>query len=426
MLSVLRHRDFRLLWLGQSTSVVGDAMLVVAIGLFVTRLTGSARDVGVVLAAYSTPLVVFVLLGGAIADRLPRQRVMIASDLARGALHVLAAVLIATGAVRVGHLVAIGIAFGVADAFFRPAAIGLVPQTVPEDDIQRAMGLMGLSREVATFVGPALATGLVLGVGAAWTFGLDALSFVVSALLLARIRPRARGDGADTDSASLARQLREGWDAVRARSWVWATVLAFSTALFTALAPFFVLGASLAEDLYGRTAVYGWANAAWGIGTATGVVVGARLRPRRPLLTAQLLAVGWPASIAAFALRPPVAVLLALMVLAGAGIGVFGVLWETALAERIPPHLLSRVSAYDWLGSLALVPLGYVVAGPLGEALGPARVTAVGGAVGTLAMVLGLLPRQTRTLGLDDPPPADVAEEPAAAAAEGVSGCGPR
>src|SRR5512144_425710 len=170
VLSALRSRDFRLLWLGQSVSVLGDGLVLVAIGLFVTRLTGDPGDVGLVLAGYTVPLVSLLLLGGVIADRLPRQSVMIAADAVRGAVHGVLALLIATGAVRIWHMVVIGVLFGTAQAFFQPAYTGLVPQTVPEADIQGAQALGGVSRELAAFVSPAVATVLVLTVGGAAAF----------------------------------------------------------------------------------------------------------------------------------------------------------------------------------------------------------------------------------------------------------------
>ena len=236
MLSVLRLREFRLLWLGQSISLLGDGLVIVAIGLYVTRLTGNPADVGLVLAAYAIPLVAFVLLGGVFADRLPRQRVMVASDTIRAVLHAVLAVLILTGAVRIWQMVVIGMLFGTAEAFFRPAYTGLVPQTVGEHRIQDAQALSGVSAQISEVASPALATALVLGVGASAAFALDALSFVVSALLLVRLRPRERGEPAP--HASVLQDLRAGWVAVRERAWVWATVLAFSVALMVALAPF--------------------------------------------------------------------------------------------------------------------------------------------------------------------------------------------
>ncbi len=175
---MLAHRDFRLLWLAQSASVIGDNIVLVALALFVVETTGSATDLGLVLAAQALPLVAFLLIGGVWADRLPRHRVMVATDLVRFALHALLAALIFAGAVQIWELIVIEVLFGTAEAFFRPAANGLLPQTVPEADIQPATAITTMSNNLAEFVGPALATALVLGAGAGWAFALDAATFL--------------------------------------------------------------------------------------------------------------------------------------------------------------------------------------------------------------------------------------------------------
>src|SRR5215210_2822041 len=161
-LQVLRHPDFRALFLGQSASTIGDRMVFVALALYVTQI-GSPTDVGLVLAAHAVPLVGFVLIGGVWADRLPRNRVMIVTDLARFLLHALLAALIFTGGVELWHIVAIEALFGTAVAFFKPAHSGLLPQTVPEAEIQPAKAASATVETVAEFAGPALATALVLG-----------------------------------------------------------------------------------------------------------------------------------------------------------------------------------------------------------------------------------------------------------------------
>jgi MFS family permease len=394
--SILRQRDFRTLWLSQSASVFGDALVIVAIGLFVTRRTHDASAVSAVLAAYALPLVVCLLVGGVVADRVPRRQIMVTADVIRGALHGLLAILIATGAVRLWQMIVIGALYGSAEAFFRPAYTGLIPQTVREADIQSAQALSGLSAELATFVSPALATALLLGVGAAAVFAVDAATFALSASLLLRVHVRQRG--ATVERAGALREFRDGWQAVRERTWVWATIAGFSVAVFAALAPFFVLGATVGHEVYGSAAVYGWATAAWGAGTVSGVAIGARWRPRRPMFAGVLAATSWPAVIAVFAVGPPLGVLYAVMAAGGIGLGAFQAWWETALAERIPPHLLSRVSAWDWMGSLALLPLGYAFTGPLADAVGARWVMAVGGVIGTAATAAALLPHSTRSL----------------------------
>lgn len=412
-LRVLRHRDFRYLWLAQSSSVIGDCIVIVALALFVIELTGSATDLGFVLAAASLPLVAFLLLGGVWADRLPRHRVMVVTDLVRFTLHALLAALIFTGAVRIWQLIAIEALFGTAEAFFRPAANGLLPQTVPEQEIQQAQGLSSLSNNIGEFAGPALATALVLGLGAGWAFALDAATFLLSAALLSRVRPRRRelaaapatapvADGANAEQTPVPvgvwADIRDGFREVRSRDWVWATLAAFCVALFTGLAPWFVLGPLVAREQYGDIGIYGVVSAVLGVGTIAGSLLGIGWRPRFPMRAAMLAIILWPAAAVLYGLGATLFIVVPAMLIGGGGIALFDVWWTTALAERIPPDKLSRVSSYDWMVSLALLPLGYVLAGPLASALGAVEVLIGGSLLAAIALALGLLPRETRML----------------------------
>jgi MFS family permease len=403
---VLRHREFRLLWLAQSSSVIGDYLVMVALALFVIQRTGSATDLGLVLAAQALPLVAFLLVGGVWADRLPRHRVMMVTDLVRFALHALLAVLIFDGTITIWQLVVIEALFGAAEAFFRPAADGLLPQTVPEEDIQQARAVTSMSNNIAEFAGPALATALVLGAGAGWAFALDAATFLLSALFLSRLRPRRRGaaPAGVADSPDGVRrpgmwsEIRAGFREVRSRTWVWATLFSFCGALFCALAPWFVLGPIIARSQYGHVSVYGILEATVGLGTIVGALVGVGWRPRFPLRTAMLAIMVWPVAAILYATGVSLAVVLPVTLLAGAGIAVFDVLWTTALAERIPPGRLSRVSSFDWMISGGLLPLGYALAGPLASALGAVPVMLGGSILALIAFALGIAPRQTRML----------------------------
>jgi predicted MFS family arabinose efflux permease len=416
--AVLAHRDFRLLWLAQSASVVGDNIVLVALALFVVGLTGSATDLGLVLAAHALSLVVFLLIGGVWADRLPRHRVMIVTDLVRFALHGLLAVLILAGSVRIWEVVVIEILFGSAEAFFRPAANGLLPQTVPEAEIQQATAVVTMSGNVAEFAGPALATALVLGAGAGWAFALDAATFLLSAAFLAGVHPRGRSatemialsqtaaspeeesdDGLEREpTPSLLEGIRMGLREVRARVWVWATLLSFCVALFCGLAPWFVLGPLVARQQYGHISVYGWVEAALGLGTIVGSLLGVAWRPRYPMRLAMLAMSLWPLTSILYAYGVTLFVVIPATAVAGVGIALFDIWWLTALAERIPPGSLSRVTSYDWMVSYALLPLGYIIAGPLANGLSPVTVLVGGSALAFLAFLLGLLPRQTRML----------------------------
>jgi len=401
-MDVLRQRDFRNLFLGQAASTVGDGIVFVALALYVTEI-GSPTDVGIVLTAATLPLVAFLLLGGVWADRLPRHRVMIATDLIRFGLHALLAALIFTGAVEIWHLVVIEALFASAEAFFRPAYTGLVPQTVPEEMIQAAKAAGSTIETVAEFAGPALATVLVLGLGAGWAFALDAVTFLVSAVFLTRVRPRERG--AALVRRTLLAELREGYDEVRSRAWIWVTVAVFALALMLSLGPWVTLGPTIAEELYGSTGVFGLLSAAMGAGTMVGALAGFRWRPLHPMRVGFVWILSWPIVTAGFALGAPLLALVPLFAVAGVGLALFGIWWETALAERVPPHTLSRVSAYDWMGSLALLPVGYLLAGPLGDALGPELVLGVGCGLATVVLAAGLAVRETRTLSRLEPAP---------------------
>jgi MFS family permease len=386
MVRVLREREFRLLWLGQSASTVGDRMVFVALALYVTEI-GTPTDVGLVLAAHAIPLVACLLLGGVWADRLPRHRVMLATDLIRATVHAVLAALIFTGSVEVWHIMVLEAVFGAAEAFFRPAFTGLVPQTVPEPMLQEANAANSVVQTVAEFAGPALATALVLGVGAGWAFAIDAATFLVSAVFLVQMRPRRRGEARRGDT--VVAELRAGWAEFRARAWVWGTVAIFCVMVLVAFAPYTVLGPTVAEEVYGSRGLYGTLAAALGLGTIVGALIGFRWRPERPLLAAFVVNLAWAPAIALFALGAPRGLLAAMFVVSGAGLALFDVWWQTALAQRIPPHALSRVSSYDWMGSLALLPVGYLLAGPLGEAVGSVEVVIAGGAIGLGVALLG-------------------------------------
>lgn len=391
-----READFRWLFVSQAISTTGDRIVLVALALLVTEKTGSTTDLGIVVAAQTAALVTFLLIGGVWADRLPRHRIMVSTDLIRGGLHALLAVLIFANALELWALVAIEICFGAAEAFFRPAYSGLVPQTVPEELIQEANAANGLTQTLAEFAGPALATVLVLTLGTGAAFAIDAGTFLLSAGLLALVRPRPRGE--QPRRSSLVAELRDGWREVRSRTWVWVTIAVFAFHLVLGFAPYVVLGPMVAADRYGDPALWGWVAASVGLGTASGALLALRWRPPYPLLAGILLTVPFGLVLLAFALGAPLALVLPCAVAAGVGLSLFGVWWETALAQRVPPGALSRVASYDWMGSFALLPPGLVLIGVLADAFGATTVMAVAGAAASLLVLLALIPRETRTL----------------------------
>jgi len=395
-LRVLRHPNFRYLFLGQTASAVGDRVVVVALALFITQRTGSPTDLGLVLGAQTLPLVTLLLIGGVWADRLPRHRIMVATDLTRAALHTVVAILIFAGTIQVWQLIVIEALFGAAQAFFQPAYSGLLPQTVPEELIQDARALTESTANLAFLIGPVLATALVLGIGAGEAFAFDAATFVLSAVLLTRVRPRPRGEAPEAES--VLHELRAGWREVRSRTWVWVTIAVFSGAVLCVYAQWYALAPVIARDVYGGTGVFGLLEAVAGVGAVCGGLIGISWRPARPLFAGMLLVLAWPVQDGVFALGAPLALVVVCAFATGFGFSLLMIWWETALARHIPAGALSRVSAWDWMGSLALLPLGFLLAGPLAAAFGPRTVLGVGSAIGLILLLVGLLPHETREL----------------------------
>jgi predicted MFS family arabinose efflux permease len=376
-LGALEERDFSILWLGQATSALGSSLVPLALAFAVIDLTGSASALGLVLSAALVARVVLLLVGGVVADRLPRQSVMLGADLLRTVSQGLAAVLLITGHARLWELVVLIALFGAGDAFFAPASTGLVPETVRAERLQQANALMSLSRSVALVAGPTIAGLLVTAIGPGWVFAIDAATFAVSSASLARLRlPRSVSEA---PRATVLVELRDGWREVRSRTWVWATVVRFSLSNL-AIAPLFVLGPFVAEESLGGATAWGLIGTAGGIGAVLGDAAALRLRPRRPLLIGGLAASLWALEPAVLALPFPTAVIAVAAALGFGGSGFSNALWFTALQERIPRRALSRVSSFDWLGSIAFQPAGFALAGPFAGAIGVSA-TLLGSAV---------------------------------------------
>lgn len=242
-LAALRERPFRLLFLGQAVSLLGDGMVPVALAFAVLELTGSPTDLGIVLAARTVPLVAFLLAGGVWADRLSRRTVMVAADLARLGAHGAMAALLLAGGAEVWSLAALSAITGTATAFFNPAITGAMPAIVSAARLQQANALRGLAMAGGAIVGPALAGVLVAGAGAGWALAADAATFGVSAALLVRVPLRAR---ARAEVRRFFADLREGWDDFRSRTWLWTSVAAaaLGNMLFAA---YMVLGPVVAQ-----------------------------------------------------------------------------------------------------------------------------------------------------------------------------------
>lgn len=367
--AVLREeRQFRLLFLGQALSVVGDRMTQVVLPFAVLSIGGSATDVGIVAAAGFLPFILLGLVGGVLADRAERRRILIASDVVRLATQACAGVLLVSGSAEVWHLAALAAAFGAADSFFSPAFTGLMPLTIAEPHhLQQANALRGMSFSTGSIVGPVLGGLLVATIGEGGALLVDAGTFGVSILCLLALRPRVVERG---DPEPFSSDLRGGWREVRARSWVWSFLAVIVVYHVIVLPSIWVLGPVLMEDeLHGATS---WAIVvtAFGAGSIVADVMLLRWRPRFALRAAAgaIALASCQAVIIGSGL--PIAAIAAVEFCAAMGVSAGFTLWETTLQEHIPEGSLSRVSSYDYAASAGVMPLGTIAAGPVADAVG--------------------------------------------------------
>jgi MFS family permease len=378
--AALRERNFRNLFLGQSVSVIGDGITPVAITFAVLDLTGSPTDLGLVLAAQSIPLVALALVGGVWADRLRRERVMLVSDIVRACVQGVVAALLLTGGAQIWQLMVLLAVYGVAEAFFRPAWGGLLPQLVPMQRLQEANALMGISDNFGWLVGPAIAGTLIAAVGPGGAIAIDAATFVVSAAFLSTIvappleHRRAR--------ERFMAELRQGWIEVKSRRWLWVMLLRTCLVLFAAIAPFQILGPLMLREHGQGAAAWGFIMAVFSAGMIAGGAFAMRYRPGRPMVVVAITGASGCLSPLALALGGYVPALLVTESVHGLAVGVLVAVWNTTVQSQVPRDAVARVTAWDWMSSLALWPVGLAISGPLVAALGFTTAAWLSGTVG--------------------------------------------
>ncbi|MBA2812804.1 MFS transporter [Streptomyces sp. KM273126] len=361
-------RNYTLLTAAAVVTNLGSHGALIAAAFAVLETGGDGGDVGLVAAARTLPLVLFLLIGGAVADRIPRHHVMVAANtlnfLSQGAF----AVLILAGEPQLWQMMLLSALGGTGQAFFNPAAEGMLMASVTGEQAGRAFALFRFASQGATLSGAALGGVMVAVVGPGWVLALDAAAFAVAAAMrsfldVSHIPPREPGGG-------LLADLRDGWREFTGRTWLWAIVVQFSLVNAVVSAADAVYGPQVARDSLGGAGPWGLALALYGAGMAAGALLMTRWKPRRLLLVGIVCVFPFALPSAALAVPVPVTLLCVAMFVSGLSIEVFGVSWMTALHQEIPEEKLSRVSAYDWFGSVSVVPIATALAGPAEGAFG--------------------------------------------------------
>jgi MFS family permease len=367
-----------------------------------------------VVAAEAIAMVAFMLVGGVVADRLPRFKVMVAADLAAAAAWGGLAVMLITGWAPVPMLVALSAVAGMATAMFWPALSGIVPEVVAAARLQTANGVLRLGMNGARIGGFAIAGGCVVLIGAGWTMVLNAALLVASAVLTLSLRlpPRKAGEageaGEPAERNSMWKDLHDGWKEFSSRRWLWVTTVQYSFILMVLQGVFGVLGPVVANDHLGGARGWSWILAAEGAGMLLGVVIALRVRPKRPVRMVVLMTFPLGLLPLALGLGAPLILAVVASFLGGVAVDILSVVWDTTMQREIPSDALSRVTSYDALGALMLGPVGLLIAGPAAVFVGAAPSLLFSAAVVVLASIAALSVPDVRTLRSRPP----VAAEP--------------
>lgn len=369
--------------------MLGNAMAPIALAFAILGITHhSARDLGLVLAARTGALILFLLAGGVIADRLPRHMVMVGSSVLAGLSESATAALLLTGHARIAVLALLQVVNGGTAAFAFPASSAVVPQTVPAEVLRQANVVIRMGGNSTAIAGAALGGVVVAVAGPGWGIAIDAATFFVAAAMFAGIRvPRITAGKTGAKTTSMVRELAEGWQEFWARTWLWVVVVQFAFINMADGAAFNVLGPVVAEQRLGGATAWGVIVAAQGAGLILGGFVSAWRRDKRPLLAGNNALFLQLPMLGLLAAAAPLPLIAAAGVLAGVGIEIFGVRWVTTMQEQVPDALQSRMFAYDALGSFLFIPIGQILAGPLQDLLRTSGAIWAGAAVIAVAVI---------------------------------------
>jgi predicted MFS family arabinose efflux permease len=396
---VLAIRDFRLLLADRLLAPASYGFSMVGVSFAVLKETGSPSDLSYVLAAQIAPSLVFALIGGVAADRFRPQRVIIAANLMMAVGEGTFGLVVLTGHPALWVMICLEALTGTGMAIFYPASQALLPRLVPDTMLQDASAISRLGMNTGQMTGAAAAGLLVAAVGPGWALSLCGIGMVGTVPILLSIRGRALSPPpAGLATPSMLAELRDGWSEFRSHTWLWVIVAQFCVVMMAWYGAFSVLGPVVAKAHLGGAAAWGAITAADSLGLIAGGVVSLRVTPRRPMLFVVLTGAAVAISPLSLAMVLP----LPAVCLASFGLGVFiemmMVQWTVAMARNIPPGMLARVSSYDVLGTVMAMPVGALIAGPLGAAIGvsTAQYAAAGAIV--VASALALIPREIRTM----------------------------
>jgi len=396
LFKALTVRYFALLWSGQQLSALGDSIYRVALAWWVLEKTGSATAMSTIFIFASAPMIIFLLIGGVAVDRYPRARVMLISDVVRGLLIGIVAILAFAHRLEVWHIYIVSLLFGIAGAFFGPAYRAIVPDILPRELLASANGLMTMSLQLADIAGPALGAFVVSRSGSPTAFTIDCLSFAISIMCLAPLARLTLNQQATKERKRLLYDLREGEEFVRKTPWLWITIVIASLGNVTLSAPLAIALPFLVKNhLHGGVGALGLIYSTISAGSIVGTILGTVWLERTSSLRARgLFAYGlWIVGgllIVVFGLPVSIYVVAPAAFLVGAAFIIPTLIFMTTLQELIPNHVLGRVMSIVTVGSIALVPVGSILVGRATDQVGAPTIFILSGVLTALLAALAL------------------------------------
>ncbi|WP_039939183.1 MFS transporter [Streptomyces himastatinicus] len=380
--------DFRLFFAARTTSLLGDAMLPVAITAAVIRAGYGASGVGYALAALVAPFAALIIFGGVLSDRLGARRLMVVSDMARLCFQAVLALLFLLGTPQLWQILVLLALVGAGSAIFQPGVASITPRIA--QDVQKANATLRISESVTGVIGPSLAGLLLVVSSPATVVALDALTYGISGACLLLLRSVPMGPDAREGASSFRSDLVEGWREFRARTWLWSVIVVFMLWQLAGAGPIMTLGNSTLVTDYGAS-TFGLVMSSLGVGSVVGGIIAIRLRPRYPLRAGALSMTLWALMPLGVALGLPAPLVAGCYAVSGVGSAFWIVMFHTSVQTHIPQDVLGRVHAYDAAGSLVMKPVGQAVAGPLAVVAGTVPLLWVSASMALVACALLLM-----------------------------------
>ena len=387
---------YRRLFGARTISNIGNGIMPIALAFGVLELPGATpTSLSIVLAAQAVPLVIMLPIGGVVADRLGRARVIAITDVILSAFVFTVAALFATGNATIPLLAGLSFVMGILNGLWWPAMSGLVPDVMGDDEnLQPANAYISVASNGGLIAGNAIG-GLLVAAFGSIAIAIDATTFLIAGLLVFTFRHVSKPNESEE---SMLGDLVHGWRVFTSFKWVWVVTLAFSFIVMVLRGAEEVLGPVLALERYGGAAGWAFVLVFMSAGLLVGAVVGSRIRVRRPMLFGMLVCLTLPVWLVCLAFALPIGVVAAGAFAWGLAIELFMVLWMTALQTHVPREALSRVMAYDAMGSLMFGPIGLALAGPLVAVVGLQAGFLVAAAVALVAILASLLSSSVRNL----------------------------